>query len=70
MPLYEYECQQCKHIFEKLVTDHEPAVCPQCNGRRLERLLSLPGRPVVRSSSLPMTCKSSGPPCGPQCPRS
>ena len=43
MPLYEYECQQCNHRFEKIQTfraDPE-TVCPQCGGQ-LEKLISAP----------------------------
>jgi putative FmdB family regulatory protein len=43
VPLYEYECQQCSHRFEKIQTfraDPE-TVCPQCGGQ-LEKLISAP----------------------------
>jgi putative FmdB family regulatory protein len=71
MPLYEYECQECEHVFEELVLSDEPVVCPQCRSRKLEKLLSVPARPHVEDDlgSLPMTCRSDGPPCGPQCRR-
>jgi len=44
MPIYEYKCQECDHSFEalqrigeKLLTD-----CPQCNTKKLKRLVSAP----------------------------
>jgi putative FmdB family regulatory protein len=71
MPLYEYECQKCEHVFEELVFGAEPVTCPKCLSRKLERLLSVPAKPQVENGSagLPMTCQSDGPPCGPQCRR-
>ena len=35
MPIYDYECTDCKNRFEKIQRfDEEPiAVCPQCQGR-------------------------------------
>ena len=68
MPLYEYECQECEHTFETLVRDKEPAACPQCHKKRIQRLLSVPAKPP-KSDGLPMACNSTGPPCGPRCGR-
>jgi putative FmdB family regulatory protein len=68
--MYEYACQECQHTFEALVFDEREEVeCPECHGARLERLLSVPGRPQV-ANSLPMRCSGDGPPCGaPGCRR-
>jgi putative FmdB family regulatory protein len=69
MPMYEYACAECRHEFEALVFNGEEPECPQCRSRRVERLLSVPGRPQSESP-LPMSgCRSSGPPCGPACGR-
>jgi putative FmdB family regulatory protein len=68
MPMYEYVCQECQHPFEALVFGDEQAECPECKGRKLERQLSVPGRPKV-AASLPTACRSEGPPCGPVCGR-
>jgi putative FmdB family regulatory protein len=68
MPLYEYECQECQKTFEKLVRNSDPVECPHCRSQRLQRLLSVPAKPPA-SQSLPMSCNSSGPPCGPSCSR-
>ncbi len=70
MPLYEYTCRKCDHTFEALVFDGETVECPECHGRRLERLFSVPAQPRQADSSLPMACNSDGPPCGaPWCRR-
>src|ERR1700734_697230 len=43
MPLYEYECQQCKRHTEKIqkFSDAEITECPHCGGK-LERVISAP----------------------------
>jgi putative FmdB family regulatory protein len=40
MPIYEYRCRACDHIFEALVRGADVATCPSCHGQDLERLLS------------------------------
>jgi putative FmdB family regulatory protein len=72
MPLYEYTCQKCDHTFEALVFGDEAVECPECQGTRVERLLSVPARPQTSGSSLPVSgCGDpSLPPCGaPWCQR-
>jgi len=64
MPLYEYNCQQCEHTFETLVFGDEKIECPQCQTTKVEKLLSLPGRPSIAGSSLPTACNPQGPSCG------
>ncbi len=41
MPIYEYKCTECDNEFECLVLggDHD-VTCPECNGERVERLMS------------------------------
>ena len=41
MPLYEFECRGCGHVFETLVRDSSTPSCPACQGQNLERLLSM-----------------------------
>lgn len=64
MPLYEYTCKKCDHTFETLVFGDDKVECPQCQGTRVEKLLSLPGIPQVASSPAPAACNSNGPSCG------
>lgn len=43
MPLYEYQCEDCRRSFTLLQSVHtQPGetVCPDCGGRRSRRLLS------------------------------
>lgn len=43
MPIFEYQCQKCGHVFEVLTrgagTVDTPA-CPECGSSEVERLLS------------------------------
>lgn len=42
MPLYEFRCRVCDHLFEKLQNyDDDPPPCPVCKGG-VERILSTP----------------------------
>ena len=43
MPLYEYECTQCKRHTEKIqkFSDPEITTCPHCGGK-LERVITAP----------------------------
>jgi putative FmdB family regulatory protein len=41
MPIYEYRCDGCGHEFEQLVRTGDTPACPSCQGRTLERLLSM-----------------------------
>jgi putative FmdB family regulatory protein len=43
MPIYEYECAECRRRVSLLVmrpSDSEPPRCPRCGGARLSRLMS------------------------------
>lgn len=41
MPIYEYECGECRHRFETLVRHGEdPVHCPECHGANLKKLIS------------------------------
>jgi putative FmdB family regulatory protein len=43
VPLYEYQCTKCKHVFEKIQKFSDPPItkCPECGGK-VEQLLSAP----------------------------
>jgi len=43
MPIFDYACQDCGHQFETWVRKREelPA-CPECEGREVEKLFSVP----------------------------
>ncbi|RLC30509.1 MAG: zinc ribbon domain-containing protein [Deltaproteobacteria bacterium] len=41
MPIYEYKCEACEHIFEKLVLkSDETVVCPMCDSMKTTKLMS------------------------------
>ncbi|RME20286.1 MAG: zinc ribbon domain-containing protein [Deltaproteobacteria bacterium] len=42
MPIYEYQCPDCGHKFEKLqkVSDDPIRVCPECSGDSVRKLVS------------------------------
>ena len=44
MPLYEFECEDCKKRFERIqkFTDPTPDVCPNCGKGPVRKLLSSP----------------------------
>jgi putative FmdB family regulatory protein len=52
MPLYEYECKDCSQQVEILVNraDDKPE-CPECGSKKLSKLLSVIGSPVVSNGS-------------------
>jgi putative FmdB family regulatory protein len=44
MPIYEYKCSKCEHRFEQLVASVSAGAdvkCPECGGRRVEKLPSV-----------------------------
>jgi putative FmdB family regulatory protein len=44
MPIYEFECGQCGHRFDRLqkLSDTDPTVCPTCQQPALHRRVSAP----------------------------
>ena len=46
MPIYTYRCNSCHAEFDRLVRSETKVACPACNGRELERLMSLTARPA------------------------
>jgi putative FmdB family regulatory protein len=44
MPIYEYECQACGHVFDALqkMSDGPLTDCPDCSEPQLRKLLSAP----------------------------
>ena len=42
MPIYEYQCRECKHQFETIrkVSDEPLTVCPACGRPALKKLIS------------------------------
>lgn len=49
MPLFDFRCQTCGHVFEELVSSSSaPPRCPKCQSDNVARLLS---RFAIRSGS-------------------
>ena len=73
MPIFEYNCKQCNHHFEALVSGGKKARCPQCESLRLEQRYSSfavgapsgKGRFGKSASSPGSACGSCGDPRGP-----
>ncbi|MBO9665037.1 zinc ribbon domain-containing protein [Dokdonella sp.] len=44
MPIYEFECQACAAVFDRLqkISDPDPTVCPECGQPRVRRRLTAP----------------------------
>jgi putative FmdB family regulatory protein len=42
MPIYEFECDNCHHVFEinQKYTDPAPSSCPECKGGPLHKIIS------------------------------
>lgn len=69
MPIYEYRCTKCDHLFEELVQANSDAgvKCPKCDAGRVERLPSVFSARVQQESS-PRSgggCGRCGDPNGP-----
>ncbi|MFA5361667.1 MAG: zinc ribbon domain-containing protein [Candidatus Omnitrophota bacterium] len=60
MPIYEYNCNKCRHRFEFLVrSSGEKVICPKCGKADLNRLMS--GFSFAsRDKSGALTASSSG----------
>jgi putative FmdB family regulatory protein len=65
MPIYTYRCNTCHAEFDQLVRSDTKVACPECSGRKLERLMSLPARPP--SGGKPADLSRLGPPPGGGC---
>jgi putative FmdB family regulatory protein len=63
MPIFEYACCNCGHVFEKLVLTRtpEPPQCPQCGWKQVEQKFSAFATSTAGSGS----GKSAGGACAP-----
>ncbi len=68
MPIYEYKCQACGKVFEKLILSggkEEDVRCPECSCDNLKKLVSAPflpssvGKPA--NDTTPGSCCGSSP---------
>ena len=68
MPIYEYQCAQCRRHFELLVRVGATPACPACDTPTLQKRLSAfsVGRPgPALAGPAPQACGSCGDPRGP-----
>ena len=56
MPIYEYTCDQCQLDFELLLLGSQKPECPECQGARLTRKLSVISSPSSGDSFNPGVC--------------
>ncbi len=67
MPIYSYRCAGCGAEFDQLVRSETVVACPECRGRQLERLMSLPARHASAGGSATRSLSALGPPAGGGC---
>lgn len=67
MPIYSYRCAGCGAEFEQLVRSDTRVTCPGCQGRKLERLMSLTARPASAGKASGPDLSRLGPPAGGGC---
>lgn len=44
MPIYEFQCDRCRHVFERLqkLSDPDPDICPECGEFAIRKRLTAP----------------------------
>jgi len=44
MPIYEYQCEECGHVFDSLqkISEAPLTTCPDCGAEALKKLVSAP----------------------------
>jgi putative FmdB family regulatory protein len=67
MPIYSYRCAACGSEFEQLVRSDTKVACPECQGRKLDRLLSVTARPAAGRGTRPDVSRLGPPPRGGGC---
>ena len=64
MPIYEFKCKNCNHVFEELVfssiVNSEEIICPECGEKNSEKLMS-----AFCSSASSSIGSGGAPSCGP-----
>jgi putative FmdB family regulatory protein len=70
MPIFEYACRKCGRRFEQLVYGRAVPECPACQGRKVEKQLSVfaaavKGGGAPRRRPAPAPCGPCGDPRGP-----
>ena len=64
MPLFDFQCHDCGSTCELLVKSAKAKVaCPQCGGKKMERLLSTFAVGASQSPYESLPCREDGSPC-------
>lgn len=65
MPIFEYKCQQCGSVFERIVGSYRQSdpPCPECESTEVERLLSA-AAVHTSGATRPPACGMDGKCCG------
>ena len=53
MPIYEFQCETCQHLFEYLCFSQREAdelKCPNCQGKEITQLMSMFGGKIGNAS--------------------
>jgi putative FmdB family regulatory protein len=54
MPIFDYRCRACGELFEAFIRGKEEASCPACEGRDLEKQISMPALKTDTTHGLAM----------------
>jgi putative FmdB family regulatory protein len=64
MPIFEFKCKNCQHVFEELVfssnSSAEEIICPECGEKKADKLMS-----AFSSSGTSSSGSGGAPSCGP-----
>ena len=63
MPIFEYECKNCRSAFELLVRSETKIACPSCESERVVKKLSLFAAHMKRSPEAMPACHTGGHGC-------
>ena len=63
MPIFEYECKQCRSSFELLMRSDTRIACPSCESERVVRKLSLFAAHMGKPAQAMPPCHSGGRGC-------
>lgn len=65
MPIFEYGCRRCNHVFEQIVLSAtEPISCPKCNSDAVDKLISIFSAPGSRGEASTGGCGCTPQTCG------
>lgn len=65
MPIFEYKCRACTHLFETIVlSSREKISCPTCGSDAVEKQLSLISKPASAQDAPSSACACTPQTCG------